>query len=627
MRLISPEAWRPFGIDDLEPAAWEALRHPGSTSVVAGPGAGKTEFLAQRATFLLQTGACPPPFRILAISFKRDAADNLAARVRKRCPPEQAFRFISMTFDSLTKGLVDRFSPALPPHWRPTRPYTIVFPKDRDIRDAVDRARASARAEWQGDIAAITSSSFESRHIGSNRLVADPVAPASGVEFAIERWWTENMRRSGRSAVTFVMLNRLAELLLRVRAPIRRALRVTYPFLFIDEFQDTTYAQYDFLRTAFGDSQTVITAVGDDKQRIMVWAGARVDAFTRFDQDFAAGRIQLLLNYRSSPDLVHIQYVVALAIDAGVIETQAQTERLIDGDVAQIWSFATEASEAAQVASWLATDMKNRGTQPRDYALLVRQTADRFETQLSGAMKAQGLRIRNESHVLGRTTLQDLLVEELTKIAISVLRLAALRRAPQAWITATDAVLRLRNADPEDEVACHNAERALTEFLARMRTRMSHVAPNAESARDVCNELISFLDLKAFAQTFVDYAAGDALAIAAEAFCIHLSASAASATDWNDCLDVFEGIDQVPLMTVHKSKGLEYDTILFLGLDDRMWWSHSAGNPEGLSTFFVGLSRAKQRAIFTYCAARGRRDGVADLYQLLADAGVPELTF
>lgn len=80
-------------------------------------------------------------------------------------------------------------------------------------------------------------------------------------------------------------------------------------------------------------------------------------------------------------------------------------------------------------------------------------------------------------------------------------------------------------------------------------------------------------------------------------------------------------------MTVHKSKGLEYDTILFIGLDDQMWWSYSAGNPEGMATFFVALSRAKQRAIFTFCRARGARTKVADLYQLLSAAGVPELAF
>ena len=101
--MIRPEEWRPQGIDDLEPAAWRALRHPGSVCVVAGPGAGKTEFLAQKATYFLQTGLCPAPRQILAISFKRDAADNLLKRVRKRCPPEQARRFTSITFDAFTK--------------------------------------------------------------------------------------------------------------------------------------------------------------------------------------------------------------------------------------------------------------------------------------------------------------------------------------------------------------------------------------------------------------------------------------------------------------------------------------------------------------------------------------------
>ena len=80
-------------------------------------------------------------------------------------------------------------------------------------------------------------------------------------------------------------------------------------------------------------------------------------------------------------------------------------------------------------------------------------------------------------------------------------------------------------------------------------------------------------------------------------------------------------------MTVHKSKGLEYDTMIFLGLDDANWWSHTPRNPDGLSTFFVALSRAKQRAIFTFCGQRGDRRKVADLYALLRKANVPEVRF
>lgn len=79
------------------------------------------------------------------------------------------------------------------------------------------------------------------------------------------------------------------------------------------------------------------------------------------------------------------------------------------------------------------------------------------------------------------------------------------------------------------------------------------------------------------------------------------------------------------MMTVHKSKGLEYDTIVFVGLDDQAWWAHTPGNLEGLATFFVALSRAKQRAIFSFCQERGHRQRVAELFQLLTAAGVPEI--
>jgi superfamily I DNA/RNA helicase len=81
MTLVRPDAWRPQGVDDLEPRAWEALREINrSVLVTAGAGAGKTEFLAQKAAYLLQTGLCRAPKRILAISFKRDAARNLHTR-------------------------------------------------------------------------------------------------------------------------------------------------------------------------------------------------------------------------------------------------------------------------------------------------------------------------------------------------------------------------------------------------------------------------------------------------------------------------------------------------------------------------------------------------------------------
>lgn len=626
MPLIRPEDWRPRGIEDLEPDAWRALRQVGSTCVVAGPGAGKTEFLAQRAVYLLETGLCRAPYRVLAISFKSDAAENLAARVRKRCPPELASRFTSLTFDAFTKSLVDRFLAAIPADWRPTRPYDIAFPTRRQVERFLDHALRGAPAQWRTTIASFATDTFESHHVGACRLPVVRPAPQSGEEFAIHSWWSDQLGAQPRSALTFVSLNRLAELLLRAGPHIRRALQVTYPFVFVDEFQDTTYAQYDFLLSAFRGGGIAVTAVGDDKQRIMTWAGARTDAFERFAADFAAIRIPLLFNFRSSPDLVRIQHVVARALDPNAAQTVARAPRQVDGDVAQVWNSQTKDQEAAHLARWLANDMAVRGRTPRDYAILVKQKSDDFEVDLTPAFAQEGLRLRNESHALGRTTLQELLSDEFARILIALLRLSSARRAPTAWQLGSAALLAIRAVTPDDDLGEARVEAELTAFITALRADMANTPPSPESAAAFADRVLGFLDLPSVARTYIKYASGDLLQIMVEAFREHLATSADGTATWTDCIDAFEGLAQIPLMTVHKSKGLEYDTIVFVGLDDQAWWAHRPGNPEGLATFFVALSRAKQRAIFAFCQERGQRRRVAELFQLLTDAGVPELT-
>jgi superfamily I DNA/RNA helicase len=626
MPRVSPEDWRPRGIEDLEPNAWLALRQPGCACIIAGPGAGKSEFLAQRAVYLLETGACPPPYRVLAISFKSDAAANLSARVRQRCPPELAGRFVSLTFDAFTKGLVDRFITAIPADWRPSWPYDIEFPTRRQVEGFLTQTRVNAPASWQAAIAGLSATDFESRHVGSYRLPLAAINAQSGVDYAVNRWWHGQIKGRARTSLTFVSLNRLAEILLRSNPRLLRALRATYPFVFVDEFQDTTYAQYDFLLSAFANNRTSITAVGDDKQRIMTWAGARPDAFPRFQADFNAAQIPLIFNFRSSPGLVHIQHVVAQAMDGNAVAGVAQAATLVEGDVAQIWRSHTRDAEAQHLARWLADDMARRGRAPREYAVLVRQKSDDYEAELSDELAQAGLRLRNESHALGRTTLQDLLTDELCRIALAVLRLGSQRRAPGAWQIASGALQNLRTVDPEDELTSRKVEAELTTFIDQLQADMLQTVPTQETSGVLAARLFAFLDLKAIARTFLEYGTGDLLAIMVNAFQLHLTASTVGAATWQQCLDHFEGIGQIPLMTVHKSKGLEYDTIIFVGLDDQAWWSYVPTNPEGLATFFVALSRAKQRAIFSFCQQRGRRQRIADLFQLLTRAGVPEIS-
>ncbi|WP_457492384.1 UvrD-helicase domain-containing protein [Tardiphaga sp. P5_C7] len=624
MNLLKPEKWRPLGIDDLEPAAWASLHHEGSSYVVAGPGAGKTEFLAQKAAYLLQTGICRSPARILAISFKTDAAENLAKRVRERCSPELAARFSSLTFDAFTKGLVDRFWGAIPEFWQPTREYDILFAKYKDYSDFLTRARLGAPKELQSKVAAVNVNAFESRDVGTYRLPTGPIEGNELQAYLVRKWFEETLGKKPKSLLSFIQLNRLAELIVRSRSEIRDALRYTYPFVFVDEFQDTTFAQYDFLKSVFGDGNTVVTAVGDEKQRIMAWAGARNDAFKQFSEDFKAKRFELLFNFRSSPGLVQIQHIVARALDASATETQSKADALVSDDVAKIWKCSTETSEATHLADWISKDIASRGLNRRDYAILVRQTAEKFEQKLAPAFAAKGLRLRNEAKIVGRMSLQDLLTDPVNQVAIAIVRLASVRKSPEAWAIAAAAIPRIRNIDPEDDVKLQKIEAELLSFIQSLRLQLANATPSIETAKLVSAKTLEFLNLEDVKRTFVEYHSGEALEIATEALALHLGASADSAENWIDCVDAFEGIGQVPLMTVHKSKGLEYDTVVFVGLDDSSWWSYTPDNPEGLATFFVALSRAKQRAIFTFCGARGDRTKIADLYSLLTKAGVQE---
>jgi superfamily I DNA/RNA helicase len=91
--------------------------------------------------------------------------------------------------------------------------------------------------------------------------------------------------------------------------------------------------------------------------------------------------------------------------------------------------------------------------------------------------------------------------------------------------------------------------------------------------------------------------------------------------------EAFFDEDAVPLLTVHRSKGLEYHTVFFIGLDSDQWWAHARNTVESTMTFFVGASRAADRLIFTQCDQRGTPAPLGELYQDLQDAGVSLVRF
>lgn len=624
--VVIPAAdWRPSGVDDLEPAAWEALRDAGNAAVVAGPGAGKTELLAQRAAYLLQTGICPWPQRILAISFKRDAAANLGRRVAARIP-EHADRFVSMTFDAFTKGMVDRFVSALPKGWRMKNGYEIDFASERHIEGFLGDIIPAAPPAIRSQVARLRAGRFLADTVGGWDLpVRVPVGdPSDATAYAALQWWRERYLGQGKAKVDFVMLNRLAELLVRFVPKLRRALRVTYPFVFVDEFQDTTSAQFSFLVSVFADGPTV-TAVGDSKQRIMGWAGALPKALERFAEAFDATTYPLAWNFRSSTALVEMQHVIATNLDASAVPAVSMADADIDGNPAEVWKFSSLGREAAVIADWIAHDMAASGRVPADFALLARQRIIDFEARFREELARHNIRVRNDDATVGKMRLQDLLKHEIARLLLGLLRLADQPRGlSRVWREVMATLTRVHGA-VGDEAAQRRVGDDLSTLTSSLRSWLKANPPDVTSAGDTVNYVLILLDIAALRRYVKSATPDEQLGIVTDAFQARLAAVAPTSTSWTDALDQFECADAVVLLTAHRSKGLEYHTVFFLGLDDKQWWAHARDPVESTSTFFVGLSRAAQRIIFTTTSPYAREGRIADFFTMLDDAGVPEI--
>jgi superfamily I DNA/RNA helicase len=628
-----PADWRPRDIEELEPAAWDALR-AGTASVTAGPGAGKSEFLAQRASYLLETGLCRQRQQILAISFKRDAASSLRRRVQTRLP-EHAERFTSMTFDAFTKSIVDRFKDLLPAAWAMSGTYRIGFASQSEVGDFLVNLAITAPEEFRSGVHEIRQDQFLTNVVGSYGLEAEPQEPTTAVDYAVQQWWAQKYQTHRTPTVDFIMLNRLAELLIRSSSQLQRALTATYPFVFVDEFQDTTYAQYSFLKSVFAREGTTVTAVGDRKQRIMGWAGALIDAFAQFEDDFDAEPFELTWNFRSTQALVELQHRFATRLAPTSQQQLSQVVSQVGESPIQIWSFSNARLEAESIAGWIAADIEQSGRPPAEYALIARQRVVDLEPELTQALTTQGLKLRNDDAQVGDLRLQDLLKDDLAQLLIGLVRLGAARGGqPQAWREVTAALSRVVPTDRNREVGS-SVDDALSAFLAELRSWFA-ATPLAEHANSksvnelteeltqtLIDKLTAFVKYDAIAQKRILADRPEDLAVTLEAFKVRLADIVGRVDSWDQVADAFTDDNAVPLLTIHRSKGLEYHTVFFVGLDGDQWWAHARDTVASTMTFFVGVSRAAERLIFTQCDRRGSTEQIVDLYEVLNQAGVP----
>lgn len=619
--MIDPAQWKPIGGEKMEAAALRAVRSATAVSVVAGPGAGKTELLAQRVCYLLQTGLCTTPQRILAISFKRDAAANLQKRVKERAG-SLASRFDSFTFDAFSKSIVDRFLPAIPEHLRPVPDYDIVSPSKKDIEKFLQSLKPPSNLGTAYQVGSLDPDEFVRDWVVGHRLPIAPQKPKHLQEWAAQEMWKAALSGT-TSRLSFPMIGRLAEQLLRVLPSLSEAMRQTYAYVLLDEFQDTTHVQYEFLATAFLQSPAIVTAVGDHRQRIMGWAMALKDAFERFDKDFKAKREELVMNFRSSPELVAIQEFLIRALDQNCALPQSAGEPSGLKDHCQILNFPDHEIEARYIADRVARTLKNDNVSPRDICILVKQKPDIYAAEILAALDEKGIRARNESE------LQDLLTEPLAQLLIALVRLS-LMKAPAEWSLATSVLAAARRVD-SDGSEMNAIEAEVVSLYTKLGMELASASDQAATEKALRNTIASIGEgsLKGL---YHQYKRGSFFASVIAQLSAALWRCFESRNSWNEAVDDLIGTDVVPIMTIHKSKGLEYHTVIFVGLEDSAFWNFKKQSQEDTCTFFVAFSRAKARVLFTFCKQRTTRSHVPNepqsrqsilpLYDLLKAGGV-----
>lgn len=605
MEKIKKENWIPVDGLTLEDNALQVVRSEDNDLVVAGPGAGKTELLAQRACYLLQTNTCKFPQKILAISFKRDAAFNLKDRVRKRCGEELSKRFVSQTFDSFAKQILDHFRHALPKKYQFKKDYRIVFsdPEIIDYYNAEDE-----------DYVRTTSTKQILNHHTAKQLPFNPTTKEEAI--TLNAW--KGMLKGDNPKVSFRMIMRLAELIINSNPTIKSYLQNTYSYVFLDEFQDTTETQYDFFKTCFLDMGKSYTAVGDDKQKIMGWAGAKDTIFEDFIADTGAKRIPLIMNFRSAPQLVKLQnYLAKNLLNKDEVSTPSP-KWPEDAGSCIVWLCKDADIEQQLLLATLKDLIENKKVNPRDICILVKQQLNKYVGSLIGYLNANGIRSRDES------TYQDFLTEEVTLYIINFLYAIFKKNSSENRGYVFSFLANVRSEFEDDQLL--RMESILSKIIKKFQTDYAAFPLSDVQIIKLIDDIIAIANKERIIATFTAYKDISFFDELIETFKKMLIDLQHANSDIIDNLDTIAGKGTIPVMTIHKSKGLEYHSVIFVGLEDGAFWSYQSQADEDKNAFFVALSRAKENVIFTFSKLRNgyeqKVEKILEIFKALKDSGV-----
>lgn len=540
--MINPFDWVPSSGFMLEPNARMAvMKRTGSQVIMAGPGAGKTELLAQRADFLLSTGISSFPKRILAISFKRDASENLKERVKNRCGSQLASRFDSYTFHAFSKKIIDIFRTSL---------------------------------------------------VGDNELNEN---------------YTIGKNKVFPNQVTFDDLVNLANRILLDCSLARTSVLSTYSDIFLDEFQDCTASQYALIKSAFHGHDLRLIAVGDTKQKIMGWAGALEGIFINFKNDFNATPLNLYQNFRSK---LRIRRVInAMVRDLDPTAALDDDDLVGEEGVVLIENFSSDQSEAKWIANYIGCRVEE-GIPLAEIAILCSSQPLLYAGMIMEELEHRKVPYRNEQEM------QDLSCEPLFKLILDYLMVLLGSSEADSWVRLFS-VLAPDNYDDVDAAGARNWNNYIEEKRILVKGKLKF-----EQIWSAVEEFLQIIDRDVILSLSPDY---ENILHVEQLVCSTKDQISQCFSGSNEIIKSLKRliyVDAVRILTIHKSKGLEFKSVIILGVEQETFFG-----TESDCAFFVAVSRAKEHLVVTTCKQRSKPEGANSYWKINRSAHSKYLSF
>jgi DNA helicase-2/ATP-dependent DNA helicase PcrA len=293
-------AWKQLSLIQREAAEWDES----PLLVLAGPGSGKTRVLTCRIARILDSSR-DKNFRILGLTFTNKAADEMRSRVTNFVPGQEGRIFLG-TFHSFCADVLRQHGTHLN-----INPNFQVYSQDIDLQavlnDAVEEAKKTTDVEVTDldkktlpvikRLKSLLISFEDCRQVFKDPKFGERMAavyPAYEAELA------------KRNALDFDSLILKAYQLFTKFPAFAKRYRTVYPYICIDEFQDTNHAQYSLIRALTGNQHRNLLIVADDDQIIYQWNGASHKRIAEFTKDYSPRVIQLPMNYRCPPEIVEL---------------------------------------------------------------------------------------------------------------------------------------------------------------------------------------------------------------------------------------------------------------------------------------------------------------------------------